>query len=753
MGLFSKKVTTVGTSVTRVIEDSALPNSISVGSIKAKKLDDTQTTEYIMEELVNSIALKCNRMYKYGKDFYEYGLPESHIISSHEGQELVESILEDKVGTTVKLEYYHFGSLNLMHYGWIKLLELYGYDTQTNELKGLSVSKGYPVYLKDMQVVVQEATLQELGNGSLDQWGVPPSSGFSPESALMTGDVKSQIEDNPFLVDPTAISDYIKVTYVWETNTTVIVEGVSIQRKVIKEESLNIQASEFQSEDDFYQVMYSYSGKVDYWLYKANSGNQPALDSIFNKDSTGLGTYFPFLYLRYEKKSMDTLKGTKPYNDTKKMMKYLNIDLADMVKNIHDNPDINDVEQSILMMAVPANTKDPLEQRYLFDYFTQLFLNDNGDGNAYEGITDVQTSLINNKPDRAILIQDKRFKMSLGYKNIVKRRVVGKIGKLNAYGSGYSTQTQTKEGSNTQTGAKEVLESTTPCHYYQFQVTEDMYEEVRVYGLKMVYYIFEQYTTTGDETDNILMIPLDHSITELYSIPKREVLFARSLHLIFNSRIITKLKWYQTPLFRAIMIVAAIVVTVISAGTTWSALAASVAAGTITLEAAIYTVLLTILAQAVVGIAITLFVKLVGPKFAIIAAIVLALAGYYQAFEAGSIQGAPWAEDLLKLSTGLTKAAESQIKLDYEDLLKDADDFSGYVDEQMKKLDTATDLLENNNILSPLILIGETPDEYFQRTVHSGNIGAVGFDAITQYYDVALTLPTIKSTVGEANDF
>ena len=84
-----------------------------------------------------------------------------------------------------------------------------------------------------------------------------------------------------------------------------------------------------------------------------------------------------------------------------------------------------------------------------------------------------------------------------------------------------------------------------------------------------------------------------------------------------------------------------------------------------------------------------------------------------------------------------------------DDLLKDASDFSKYIEEQTRLLDTAQDLLEGNNLLSPFVIFGESPDDYYNRTVHSGNIGVIGFEAVSSYVEVALTLPKLDETVGD----
>ena len=44
---------------------------------------------------------------------------------------------------------------------------------------------------------------------------------------------------------------------------------------------------------------------------------------------------------------------------------------------------------------------------------------------------------------------------------------------------------------------------------------------------------------------------------------------------------------------------------------------------------------------------------------------------------------------------------------------------------------------------------GESPGDYFTRTIHAGNVGVVGIDSVAYYHDMALTLPRLSDTLGE----
>lgn len=760
MGLFSSKyVTNVATTVARVIEDHSLPDSVMHGATKGLFDGSDQFIEHILEELVGSVGIRADHMYNYGKKKYVYGLPSGSIHDSAAGASTVKSTIESIVGQGVVLDYYKFGALNNLHLGWTKLVQDHGYNAKTNILGVLTADKGKPVMLTNVAVVVTEATLLELSNGSLDQWGAPADAG-----SQATGDgifdsvlrnVNSLKKRTLFELDAAATNDYLRVEYIWQDSVIVQVEGVSITRQQMVTGSFRIEVIGFDEEADWHQAKYTRTdGEIGYWLYEAGAGTYPVVDALHNSEHASNGSYFPFGYFRFNKTSGIADKNSDWFKHSKKLMKYVGLDYEAVTTAIHENPGIDDVEQAMLIMAVPAVTEDQMEMRYLFDYFNQLKELTGGNlqaprppmtgGSLSEKIAN---TLDSSRTDGSIVIQDARFKMALGFRHIFTKIIQGSIGAVDTYTSGYGSEIITETGTNTNGGGPVSWNTPVKYHYYRKQINETQYEEVRVMNLKMAYFIYEQYTAVGDENDDILLIPVDRSITRRYSIPDREKLYARGLHYVFNSRTITEVKWYQQGWFRFLLVIVAIVITIFSYGRTWKTIGLALAAGAITIQAVIYMLVIGIIKQLLIGLVIRLFVKVVGVKIAFIVAVVAAIAGSYQAIEAGSIAGAPWAKELITLSTSLAKGVNTELNRGFNQLQDEADAFSIFVKSEEKRLKEAQELLDNSNWLTPIIIFGEKPDDYYQRTVHSGNIGVLSLDAISAYVDVSLTLPKLTDTL------
>jgi hypothetical protein len=744
MGLFgSSTKTTVGTSVSRVIKDDQLPNAVLEGITGYLFNEDNadQLVESVMDSLVGSIGNKASQMYNYGRDKYTYGLPSGSVHSSMAGKAASKAVIESQVGTGISMVYYHFGPLNNLHIGWKVLTEQYGYDAATNEIVGKKITTGttpIPVFLKDMQVVVTNASLDEASNGSLDQWGIAPNAGPTPEKKYMTFAAGAAQGATSFAVDPAATSDYVLVTMCWEEPQ--LVAGTTVTAPVLKYGTFTIPLTGFDFTADWHQAKYvDAQGHTDYWMYRVGDGHAD-LDSIFDVAYDGAGHFFPWAYFRYGKVSMANDLTSVGYKTSKKLVKFLNMDYDQIIDAIHENPDIADVEQAMMVMAVPANSTNATEIRYLFDFFSGLYEQVKNEPNAATNDADygILRALSNAINKSTIIIQDARFKMALNWRNIVKRKVAGTIGAVGTYKGGADSVPSSVTVPSLD-GTTVNWDTSSKRHWYQHQIAEGVYEEVHIFELKLTYYVFEQYTTTGDETDEILLIPVDISIANSYTIQEREVLYTRALHYVFNSRVVTKLKWYQTGAFQFIMVVIAIVITVFSMGSAWQTIGAALAAGAI--PTLVMILVEELIKYLVLSLALKLFVRAFGQKVAFIVAIVAAIAGTYQAIDAGSVNGAPWAKELLAVSSGLSKAITMDMKNDIYDLLNEQTEFEKFIKEQTKLLEDADALLTHNEWLAPLIVMGETSTEFFQRTVHSGNIGAIGLDAVSSYVDVALTLP------------
>lgn len=723
--------TYVGTSVSRVIQDTALPDAVTSGSLKAL-FNNGEYVDYVLEDLVASIGTRAERMYAYAERSYTYGMPSGDVFSTTQGRQQVEAVIEAAEGQQVLIEYSHYGPLNALHVGWMKLVSQYGYDQATNRLMSIT-APGVPVYLKDMVVVVPDSQKTTINPEAIAQWGSAPNAGYTPERLASAATTLLLTKHTPININTTSSVVYLVVTYVWQTANGQIHEDQAV-----------IDLSGYDQDSDYFHAKYFVGSVAKYWIYKNKTGVYPTLDNVFVDAPAVSGSYFPFAYFRYGMSSLMGNTTTAAYKSTEKMFKYLGMDYAVIGDAIAQNPNIGNVEQAMMTFAVPSVSTNAVECRYLFDYFDNLHYT--MDGSTIPGLDAIQNSLDGTGTGKnAIVIKDSLFQMALVNDGIYKHMVAGSIGAVGTYTSSYETSNVVTSGVDSDSGGAITWTTPVGTHRYRHQVAPGLYEEIVVLGLHMTYYVWGGYNTTGSATDSILLIPIDRTITQDYSIPDREKLYARSLHFVFNSRVEQEVKWYQSGWFQVFMIVVAIVITIYTYGADGGSTIAA-ALGLSGTAGLIVTIIFNLtVGQYLISEAFRLFVKAVGVEWATAIAVVAVIWGAYQLME-GGVTALPTAGRLLMLSSGISQTV---LKTKFTDLLAEQDQFKIFVDEETKLLDNARELLENSHTLSPFVIFGEKPEDFYNRTVHFGNIGTLGINAVSSYVDIALTLPKFNDTLGE----
>lgn len=759
MGLFSsKKKTYVGTSVIRVLEDDAITDTMKVSVIQAI-LRDEDISPRVLENMQSTIGVHAERMYSWAKKNYIYGLPSGRMVSTQEGVTQAQGVLEAMEGQPVVIEYSHLAPANRLHVAWMRLISQYGYNPQTNELTVLSAQKGKTVLLDDIRIEIPETEIESLPKECLEQWGLAAVSGYMPNRA--TYDVNSR---DIYLASPIRKTgstgpsqQQARVIYSWESKYT----GNRFETNYLygnttrASDQLIISLADLDQDEDFLHVKYATPSQTKYWMYQIGSGTYPTLDGLYNVPHDISGTFFPFIFFRHNKTKLNEAGFGEGYRDNKKMCDILKLDYDTILDGIHENPDINDVTQAVLTFAVPPNPSTQIEKKYLFDFFSEqwsyqdVFVRERSSYELLNALTFSNKDNTKLATKHAIVIQDRLFKMSLGFDQIYKRTKVGVIGSKGTYTSEYGSGTETRKVEN-DLGELVYQTYSVRTYTYRYQISDRYYQEVKVRGLATEYQIEGNYTTLGDEQDDILLVPIDRSITSNYPMGQREELYSRALHFVFNSLVVVKVKWYQSGFFKFVLTVAAFAIAIYTFG--GSALGQSLLAysiGMTTLQAVVITAITGLLTALAVSYAIQLFVRAVGAEWALIIAVVAVLAGAYQMVSHGSVAGAPWATELLQLSNGLTNAIQGSVQTEFQDLMESQSAFLKEAEEQMKLLETAKELLEPSKLLHPFTIFGESPSDFYNRTVHSGNIGTLGISAISNYVDLSLTLPKFSETVGE----
>ena len=402
-------------------------------------------------------------------------------------------------------------------------------------------------------------------------------------------------------------------------------------------------------------------------------------------------------------------------------------------------------------MAVPANTTNPLEQRYLFDFFNKLRLNQSNKYNSYtEGL--IKSRLLDSTRNvfaDTLLIQDGASKMALSNGGIFRRRIGGSIGARGSYASDIGTKTETIKVTVLSGDTENVYDQifSISSHYYRKQVSDSMYDEIEVINLRATFKVYEQYESIGDDTDDILIIPIDRTITQAYSTTIKNELYSRSLHYVFNSRVISYTYFYQSGLFQFVIIAIALAMAIYSVGQSLYVAAVLLELG-VTISVILITMLVNILETIIISLALAYIAKKVGPGVAIALALLAAAYGLGGQGFAG-LPTLPFADTLLNVSLSIVKAVGEFYTAEITEIQNSFNELSVESSKVSELINKAQDLLADNMLLSPLTIIGESADDYYRRTMYSGDVGAIAIGSINNFYERALTLPTLADSFGD----
>lgn len=749
MGLFSSSTKTyVGTTISRVIEDKKFIPSTLSGTIKAifAQPKPGSIPEYVMEDLINSIGLTHKRYYRYGRDSYLYGLPRGSGISENYGSNLVRPILQVNETEQVGMIYTFYGPFNYVHHAYFLMDQLLDYNSQTRELRVISnelqqSTVGLKSYLSYIELRLSQSTYDSL---PLDTW------------KSRSGPVEITIDN--------AMGNRIKaIAHHYHDDSVDMGEGnyQTVRQYGQRTVSEDIRLAVYYPERIYYHSHYKAGTAYKYWSYHIGAGVYETLDESLNVPHQTGGTYMPWVYFRYAKVRGNENKASDWYKHSRKLLKKINMDYDKICDGIHENPDIADVEQAMMWWAVEADSQDPEDRKYLYKYFNQRF--EEMGGMPYDlthaDLLQSNGTVASLMFDAAMVIQDARFKMALSHRGMYRRMYQGSIGPVGAYSSGeltlmvQYTDVQTNEGGDTAFISYYPM----PAHYYRLQVNDGWYEEIMIFGMEMKYHIYGDYNTTGDGDDDdtrtdLLQIPVDIALLDGMSLLKREKFFSRTMNFIFNSRVTVKIKWYQQGWFTMFIFIVAFAIAVYTGQ--FAALDAFIA-GTAGMTAVqiVTAIAVTGLQYIAVSVAFKMFVKVVGVKIAFLVAIVAMAAGV--AVDMGTEIGAnlqsmlPNATDLLKVGTNLTKAIQAEMQGDLLGMQEQMQVLQSEAARLDKELQQAADALYADNRLAPFINPAEMPEDFFNRTVHAGNIGMISIDAVGNYVERALSLPTLNDTLGD----
>lgn len=300
------------------------------------------------------------------------------------------------------------------------------------------------------------------------------------------------------------------------------------------------------------------------------------------------------------------------------------------------------------------------------------------------------------------------------------------------------------------------------------QLDEDTYEELEVFGLQYTNWVYDGKSVVINAHDAFykqdeegFIIPLNQQLLREMSLKDVTQMSYDCTHLVLNCYQVVKKKWYQKGIFKVLLVIVAIVLTVIFPPAGLAALSSTIAVG---LGLAAATLFTTILAATLTVLATMLLSKLLTPVLIdvfgekwgrVLAVIASALTMNFAA--TGSLLGSlsnmtlnattliQGTTAVLNLASAYQQGAMVEWQQDAmaDTTVKDAENKLKEIEELTKEnLGTNTDLIDIQGFTQATWINMETSNDFLSRTLMTGSdIAAITRGMIEDFAAVGLQLP------------
>lgn len=762
MSIFgSRKKTYVFTTIQPLFEDESedvLTNAVVKGIIS-----ETGIVNSIKDSIIFGNAYGDIYNYARSGDYY-YGLPTDNLFNfAVQSTEGMKTLIETEVeGTEIEVGFIKLGPMDPFFKMYKYLRDTYQYNHVMNTLPSLSDAKGGTVYVENMFVVydtsgdwyptVSDPDVNPVGyqipeRKMMRYSETLPQSRYTPWYREMDA-AGIPRPDFPAFVFADSGGDEVIATIAWEVGGIKYTEEISLPLTL---EELN---EEYLMAKYFVRI-----GLVTYLKYFQHKIGDPGYSSInalmTMTPADNTGEFMPFLPLRLNWQNLadDSLKDTVAYKSSVRMFEKLGLDFVDIADKVNSNPDVDKVIQAILMSGIPTNTEDQLSIKYLYHFFQYLYTYTLRDAQRKEGDVVFNPHA---KEGMSFVIKDEGFEMAISYSSIFGKKDIGNFGPVGKYYRAFETKPfnvqvwRWVQGRTGEESTRQLVTETieVPVYVIRYQVNTTYYIEVGVEDLT-VHYKVDGMLVESKADDERTIIPVKYTIAQQhFSFFDRQRLFHKSLHLVFNSKQIVKLKWYQTGWFRAFMIVLNVILIIVTIGTYAPAAVATMAAlmaGTLTL-----TIVLALLQNLLIMIALNLAVKYavaeLGVEFGIALAVVTAAVGLS---DMSTFSGLITPDTLLAVMDGANSGINKVTQEKMGQYNSELQEFQLMAETKMKELEELQKALDVKSIVDPFdimdanrgIRFGEDPTEFLIRTKVVGMAAELSAHFTHNYVELALQLP------------
>lgn len=705
MGLFDDTVTYIESS-TQPLYDQNVKGLLDQ-SIFSSIVQNRNIGTDIVTNIINSIGFKARSMYQFGKltedghsGGYYYGLPSgSYGYYQQARNSQVQMVIESEVGGPIQLITCTLDIANSAHEAR-RILDTQGYDPLTGIVTNPPFTPQAPssVFYYTGSFLANSTTMTIDYREDWDVAGTPYTANRSTN----------------YTIDAVVLGDL----YYYATYFLVDAQG-------------------------------NPTGTLQYWQYRENDGTYLTLD-VPDEDEDATSLYYPVCPIRQNGRDIRD-ESDEIWQSVRSCLRRIDVDLEEVASAVHDNPDINDIDHAYIMLGVDIATTTDVGNRFLFNYFSREHDKSRIRQVDYDYwvANDVQGGP---PPVNIVTVQDAAtYKIQMSWNYSTRVDTIGSIGKVGTVEKTYFITEPIHDDNNTYSAQTSTLR-------LRMQVTSGVYSTLEIHGLQHVNYVysgdtvntslFEAFDDPDDKNNFYVPLNIDVLTNDMGVFDTHDVMY-EAIRIVFNTKVVQKLKWYETFWGQLVIIIVVAVITFFTGGSTSGALATAIAGTGASAAVA------AILANIVIGIAFKIGIGIVEDVFGEEAGLIVAI--FAVVYGSVSVDGSsvslalPNADSLVGLATaGITYGQTQKFKSESQKL---ADELEALQEEEEE-----LDELLNLGLDDPLNIIGigadfdynvtsDSPEQFYDTAIHRQNVGVLSLDSIDLFITGKLKLEIPNSPI------
>lgn len=488
------------------------------------------------------------------------------------------------------------------------------------------------------------------------------------------------------------------------------------------------------------------------WIYDRDSGVYPDLDPV-DESSIQDSSVLPIVAVRKDFVNLNDPIHATEYDSARKLLKKLELPIEHIIDSLADPEDpnppgdqqIDQIEDAFVYFGLNVYTEQTSVIRALretFDYMEIVQTTDK--------ITFDQQEPTSNPTPNVFSVTEANFNAAVQYNYIDTTSTAGSIGERT-----FADLTITILPNSAIVGALDPDSLETYGGLPQSYITireqfDGYYLTTVVHGLTVATGIktspgnlkFQfQELEAPSINRNPMMIPLIMtSISDMSAIHQEQVLY-EGITLTVYAQDSQYLEWYETPqfldFFQIVIIVISVVIAIYSGGS-----AANI----------LYEIVKNLMYQYALSLALKEILKhnLSDTEQAIVITLYVVAALYGASGFDFNFDMLTSAETYMWAVDSTTQALMMDTALEAETLAQDTEELLAKIESRQEILEAAESTYSKAFDIHPLMLVRsysidsyESPEQYYERAIHTGNPGVLSLDEIAKFHSKALELPEL----------